>query len=248
VAADELDLLVRHEDALRADRLGEVGSQHEHVPAPEELFRTGHVDDGAGVDGRRGSKRDASGDVRLDQPGDDVHRRPLRAEDEVDPGRTGELRDARDLLLHLDRRLEHEVRQLVDDEHHVRDAVRAGVLLVVLTDVPGARPGEQPIAAVHLPDHPVQGVDDLLRVGHHRRDEVRDVAEGGEVDALEVADEQAHVVGRRVEEEAAEDRADVDALPRAGLPRDEEMGHRAEVEHDRRARNVAAERDRELRG
>src|SRR5712691_12543445 len=40
VAADELDLVVRHEDALRADRLREVGPQHEHVATSEELLRT----------------------------------------------------------------------------------------------------------------------------------------------------------------------------------------------------------------
>ena len=246
VTADELDLVVRHVDALRADRLREVGAKHEHVATSEELLRTGHVNDGAGVDGGRGSKRDTSRDVRLDETGDDVDGGPLRAEDEVDAGGAGQLRHAGDLLLHLDRRLEHEVGELVDDEDDVRDAVGAGVLLVVLADVPRARPGEKTVAAVHLPDHPEQGVQDLVRVGHDRGDEVRDVAERGEVDPLEVPDEEADVVRRRVEQQAAEDRADVHALAGAGLTRDEQVRHRAQVEHDRGARDVASERDGEL--
>src|SRR4029077_4912413 len=105
VTDDLLDLRVRDEGALRADRLRRVGGEPKHVAAPKELFRTGHVNDRAGIDRGCGSKRDTSGHVRLDESRDDVDRGPLRSEDQVDPGRTRELRDPRDLLLDLDRRL-----------------------------------------------------------------------------------------------------------------------------------------------
>ena len=68
------------------------------------------------------------GDVRLDQPGDDVHRRALRRHHEVDADRAGHLRDAADRVLDVARRHHHQVGQLVDDHQHVREAVELALL------------------------------------------------------------------------------------------------------------------------
>ena len=61
-----------YERALHADRVdGSVGDE-EHVAPTEQLFRVGHVKDGAGVVLRPDRKRDSGGDVHLDQASDDV--------------------------------------------------------------------------------------------------------------------------------------------------------------------------------
>src|SRR5207237_984624 len=53
--------------------------------------------------------------VGLDDAGDDVHRRALRGDDEVDAGGAGELGEARDTRLDLGRRDHHVIGELVDE-------------------------------------------------------------------------------------------------------------------------------------
>ena len=166
----------------------------------------------------------------------------------MDPGRARQLCDARDLLLDLNRRLEHEVGELVDDEHDVRHPVLALVLFVVRGDVAGVRAREEPVPAVHLARGPVEGVQDLRRVVHHRHDEVGHPVEAREVHPFEVPDQDPDIIGGGLQEEARQDRADADAFPRSGLPGDQEVRQLREVRDDRPAGDVLSERDGQLRG
>ena len=247
MADDELDLAVRHEGALRPDGLRRVGGHPEHVAAAEELLRAGHIDDRAGIDGGCGSKRDASGDVRLDEAGDDVDRRPLRPDHEVDARRPGQLRDPGDLFLDLNRCLEHQIRELVDDQDDVRDPVAARLFLVVRGDVAGTGAREEPIAPVHLARRPVERVEDRAGVVDDGDHEVRDAVEPGEIHPLEVADENADLVRGGLHQQAREDRADADALPGSGLPRDEQVRQLGQIRDYGHAGYVLAERDGQLR-
>ena len=65
-------------------------------------------------------ERDARREVGLDHAGDHVDRRALRGEHQVDADGARHLRQARDRLLDLGRRGEHEVGQLVDQHDDVR--------------------------------------------------------------------------------------------------------------------------------
>ena len=66
-------------------------------------------------------ERNARGDVRLDDAGDDVHARPLGGDDAMDARRARHLRDARDGHFHVGRRHEHQIRQLVNDDDDVAE-------------------------------------------------------------------------------------------------------------------------------
>src|SRR5579864_9172513 len=77
-----LDLGVAHEGALDARRLARVDRLVEHVAAAEQLLRSARVEDHAAVDLGTDRESDAGRDVGLDEPGDDVRRRPLRRDDE----------------------------------------------------------------------------------------------------------------------------------------------------------------------
>ena len=69
-------------------------------------------------------ERDARRNVRLDEAGDDVHRRALGGQDEVDAGRARLLRQPRDQLLDLLADDHHQVGQLVDHDHDQRHLVQ----------------------------------------------------------------------------------------------------------------------------
>ena len=126
------------------------------------------------------------GKFALIRPVTTSDRGALRRHHEVDARRAGELREPHELVLHLVRRGEHQVGQLVDDHDPVRQRVLL-VALVVGLDVAHADLGERAVARLHLLDHRLQRADDLVHVDDDVAErEVRDVGEGGELDALRV--------------------------------------------------------------
>ena len=68
----------------------------------------------------RHGERDAGRDVGLDDAGDDVDRRALRGDDQVDADGPGLLGDAGDALLDVAGRDHHQVVELVDDDDDER--------------------------------------------------------------------------------------------------------------------------------
>ena len=98
------ELCAGDQRALRADRLRCIDRQIEHVAAAEQTFGPGHVEDRARVDLRTHRKRDPRRNVGLDDAGDDVDRRALGCDDEVDARRSRELGDAADRRLDFGRR------------------------------------------------------------------------------------------------------------------------------------------------
>ena len=66
-----------------------------------ELFGSGRIEDGARVVLVGDLKRDAAGEVRLDEPRHHIHARALRRHDEVDARGTGELGEAHEAAFHV---------------------------------------------------------------------------------------------------------------------------------------------------
>jgi hypothetical protein len=94
-------------------RVAGAGRQVEHVALPEQRLGAHLVEDGARVDLARHLEGDTRRDVGLDEARDDVHRRALGGEDEVDAGRARLLREAGDEFL-----------DLLPDHHHQVGRVR----------------------------------------------------------------------------------------------------------------------------
>ena len=101
VLDDAMHFGVGHERAVHALRIAGARRHVQHVALPEQRLRAHLVEDRARVDLARDLERDARRDVRLDEAGDDVDRRALRGEHEVDARGARLLRDARDQLLDL---------------------------------------------------------------------------------------------------------------------------------------------------
>ena len=115
-----VDLVVGDERAVQALHARRARRQEEHVALAEQALGADRVEDRARVDARRHLERDARREVRLDEAGDDVDRRPLRREDQVDAGGARLLREARDRLLDLAPDRHHQVGELVDDDDDAR--------------------------------------------------------------------------------------------------------------------------------
>ena len=121
--------VVRHEGAVHALRQPGAGRQVEHVALAQQRLGAHLVEDGARVDLARHLERDAGRDVGLDQAGDDVDRRPLRGQDQVDAGGARLLRQPRDQFLDLLADHHHQVGQFVDHHHdHRHGFQRLGIV------------------------------------------------------------------------------------------------------------------------
>src|SRR5207302_9269924 len=117
---ERVQLAVADECALETAWLAFVDGQVEHVAATEELLRTHLVENDPRIDPARHRERDAAWDVRLDQAGDDVGRRPLRGDDQMDADRARELGDTADEVFDLPRGPNHEFGEIIDHYHDVR--------------------------------------------------------------------------------------------------------------------------------
>ena len=111
---DLADLFLGHPRPLNAP--GHVGgrAQQQHVALAHQPFGARLVEDDPAVGQRRDHEGQPARDVGLDHAGDDVDRRPLRGDDEVDPEGTAHLGDAADRLLDVAGGHHHQVVELVD--------------------------------------------------------------------------------------------------------------------------------------
>ena len=173
-------LLFRDVRTVQAQAARRGRRQEQHVALAEELLGAVGVENRPRVGLRRHAERNARRQVRLDQARDDVDRRPLRREDQVDADRARHLRQAADRLLDLVARHHHQVGQLVDDDDDERQRarrlgiVRAGLrqdvpdVAVVLLDVADALGRERLVALFHLAHRPAQRIRRLLGIDDDR--------------------------------------------------------------------------------
>ena len=103
----------------------------EHVALAQQLLGALFAQDGAAVDLRRHEEADARRQVRLDDAGDDVDRRALRRQNEVDARRPRLLRQPLDQEFDFLARRHHQVGQLVDHHHDLRQRLEIQLLLLI---------------------------------------------------------------------------------------------------------------------
>ena len=150
-------------------------------------------------------------------------------------------------VLHRLRRDHHQVGELVDHDEDVRERRLAALAegAVRLVDVAGAHRREALVAALHLGEAVGEDGARLLRARDDGREQVRHRLEVAELDPLRVDQDEAHVVGRRAQEDGGEERVEAARLARAGRAGDEEVRHAREVGPDGGAGDVLAEPDRD---
>jgi hypothetical protein len=174
---------------------------------------------------------------------------PVMTSTRGDAHRTRLLGQADDRVLDVGRRHHHEVGQLVDDAEDVGQGLLAlpHAQLVELDERPRALDAHHAIAPLHLAHEVLQRVGGHARAGDHRREQVRDGLVVVELDLLGVDEHEAHVVGRRAQQDRGEHRVDGPRLAGAGGAGHQQVGHLGQVGRDGLARHVLAQPHRERR-
>ena len=215
---DALHLVVGNEAALHARRLARALRRIEHVALAQQLFRAAGIEDRPAVDLAGHRERDSARDVRLNHARDDVDRRPLRRDHQMDARRARQLRQSADGFLHLAGGDHHQIGQLVDDDgdigHLLEVRVRCSQLIEGL-DVADVVLRKEVVAALHLHNRPAQRRARLLRVGHDRHEQVRNPVVDGKLDNLRVDEDEPHFLRLGAEDDGVDDRVDADGFARA---------------------------------
>ena len=250
VRGDAGDLLLGHEGALDPLHLRGSRGPEQHVALAEQRLRPALVEDHPRVGLRGDGEGDPGRDVDLDRPGDDVGRRALGREHEVDAGRARLLGQADDRVLDLGRGDHHQVGELVDHAEHVRQRRLADPLAgpVELGEVAAAGLGHDPVAVLHLADQVGEHVGRQPRRGDHRGQQVGDVLVVVELDPLRVDQHHPHLVRRGAHQDRAEHGVDAARLARPGGAGDQHVGHLLKVGPDRVAGDVLAQPADQRRG
>ena len=97
------------------------------------------------------------------------------------------------------------------------------------------------VARIHLFDNPLEGIRGLLGIGDDRRDQVRNAFVGGELHALGIDEDHAHLIGRRAHEHRGDECIDATGLAGSRGSRDEQMGHLGKVGDDVASLDILAE-------
>ncbi len=178
--------------------------QIEHVAAAEQRLGAVGVEDGARIDLGGHAERHAGREVGLDQSGDDIDRRPLRGQHQVNADGARHLRQARDGSFDVLPVEHHQVGQLVDDDDDVGQRTRVLVALrrrgwrcaieeaVVLIDVAHALCGQHFQAALHLAYGVAQRVRGQLGFGDDGRVQVRHAFVIAQLQPLGIDQDQPH--------------------------------------------------------
>ena len=229
---DRFDLLVGDEASLDAQRLGGTDRVKQHISTSEQLFCAAHVEDGAGVDLRGNRKRDSGGDIRFDDTGDDINRGPLGCNDQMHPGRARHLRQAADAVLDLVRCSHHQVSQLVNDNHDLRQRFHAlgpGRQIVERFQVAHRVVREQLVPLEHLADRPGKRSSGLFGIGDNRDEQLGDAVIDAQLDHLGVDHQEPHLFGGGLKEQGDDDGVDADRFSGTGRTGNQQMGHLSNV-------------------
>ena len=243
---DPVDLLIREEAALDPGRGKGARGQVEHVAPAQQLLAAVPVQNGPGIHVAGRLEGDPAGDVGLDQAGDDVHRRPLGRDDQVDARRPGQLGQPADVFLHILLADHHQVRQLVDDDHDPgHGLLPRSQDRVVALQVPDAPLREAVIPLHHLRHRPGQGGRRLVGIVHHRQQQVGNPVVALQLHHLGVHQDQPNLIGARPVEQAVDDCVDAHGFTGARGAGDQQVGHPGQVADDGRSRDVLAQGHRQ---
>ena len=169
IADDAVDLFIVEEGTLQPLQFASVRGHEEHITAPQQPFRTRHIQDDATVDLAGDGKSNARREVGLDQTGDHIDGRALGGNNQVNTNGARHLRQATNMFLDFFRRGHHQVGHLINNDNNVGQRLLAafGQVLIVTHKIARTDLTKEAIAPFHLFDGPEEHTGRLVHFGNH---------------------------------------------------------------------------------
>ena len=118
---------------------------------------------------------------------------------------------------------------------------------IVAVDIAHAELGHFLVTLFHLAHRPFQCDHRLLRIGHNRRQQMRNAVIDGEFEHFRIDHDQAALIGPQPIKQAKDHGVDGHRFTGAGGAGNQQMRHAREIDDDGVAADVLAETQRELR-
>ena len=259
--ADRIDngvyLLVGQIRALAAQHGARARPEKQHISIAQQFLGAHLVENDSAIRSTCDLERKSRGQVGLDQAGDDVHRRLLRGENQVDPDSSALLRQANNMLFHFLSRCHHQVGNFVshnDDEWQaggnttffglilrLQAAVDFGFPKLIETrNVSNTRLGQQLVSLFHLLHSPSQDRLSLSHIGHDGVHQMGKPTVSAQLDHFGVDHQHPHFVRSARHQHRSNNGVEADALACSGATGDQQVGHGREVHDQGIPRNVLA--------
>ncbi len=236
------NLIVGDKSSLYAGRFLIILREKQHVSFTEQFLSPAHVEDRPGIHLGRDSEGDPAGHVGLDDARDDVYRRTLGRNDQMDARSSCKLGQADDGSLHLTFGNHHEICELIDNDDQSGQNFKPGISPflnrfchegVKACQIADIRGREQVISLFHFRYCPVQCRGGFAGICDDRYHQMRDLFVNTQFDHLGVDQQQADLVRGCPVENAEYDRVDTDGFTGSCRACDQYMGHAGNVGDDR---------------
>ena len=113
-------LIIRYKCTLKSCRFLISLRIKEHITFSKKLLGSVHIQNCPGIHTGRYGESNSGRHIRLDQTGDNIYRRSLCGNDQMDTCRTCKLGQTTDSILHLSGSNHHKVGKLIHDDHDLR--------------------------------------------------------------------------------------------------------------------------------
>ena len=223
-----MNFAVPDECPMDAVRQRGARRQVQHIAMTQQLLSTHLVQDGARIHTRGDLESHPRRNVGLDQAGNDIHRRPLGGQHQVNSGRPCLLRQAGDQFFDFFADDHHHVGKLVNHNNDKRKSTELrcslvsirkfrlpqgveqrfsfvrGILdfLVVTGQVTHAQRCHQTVAPIHFHYAPAQGISRFLHVCDNRGQQVGDALVYRQLEHLRVYHHQPNLLWRGLVQQA----------------------------------------------
>ncbi len=132
-------------------------------------------------------------------------------------------------MLHLVKAGHHQVGQLIDDEHHVGQLIRALAVLVVTLNVAGTGGGQCLVPLVHFLTQPAQRAQSPLGINDYRGGQMGDAVVRRKLNALGIDHDKSGIERGIVEQHATDNGIETDRFAAPGSPSDKQVRHPGQV-------------------
>ena len=230
-------------------------AQQQHVATAKKFLGTTLIEDDSRISEARNREGQTCRHVGFDHAGNDVDRRTLSGDHQVDADCTRHLRDSTDRFFDVARRNHHEVIELVDHDKDVRKSMKfethIGIVnhfapvecCVVTIDVAESSIREKVVSTLHLFDRPRQCVRGLLWVGDDLSQQMRKSVVLTEFHSLRVDEDESHLIGRRSHQDRRKQRVDARRLASTSSASNQNVRHLRKIGQHRTSVDVATDRN-----
>ena len=263
MVTDTVDFLIGKKGSLPSDQGAGTRPQKQHIAVAQQFVSPIFIQYYTTIRLACDLKTQTCRQVTFDQTGDDINRRFLSCEDQVDPHCATFLCQSNDVLLNIFACRHHQVCHFIRDNHDEWQffryiSGRVGLIdlqtphdlispqIIETVDMTNTHFGKQRVPLFHFFDGPRQNRFRLLHVGDHWMHQVGQTPVATQFDHFGVDHQHPHLIRPAAHQHRCDDGIETNALTGTCPTRNQQVGHLRQVNHHGISRNILAQKYRDV--